>query len=143
MNRETRGRHPILTALVVIALVVFVILPLVAHLAGFLLLLGGTGGGCYWLGLNRRPVTRARLTAPADDAVSTAAPHRAASKRARRNGWTPPASAPMTTLTISEECATEACAMCPGGGCGCPCGHDPKVIAAINTARAGTDRPPF
>lgn len=55
--------------------------------------------------------------------------------RARRNGWAPPAAASTRTVAISDECADDAHVFCPGAGCGCTCQHDPRVIAAINTAR--------
>jgi hypothetical protein len=44
---------------------------------------------------------------------------------------------------MSPECAGEACALCPGGGCACPCGHDSRVIAAMNGARADAAAVPF
>jgi hypothetical protein len=76
-----------------------------------------------------RPVTRPRpRTAPGD-------------ARARRNGWAPPAAASMRALEVSEECADGACVLCPGAGCACICGHDPKVIGAMNTARAAASEP--
>jgi hypothetical protein len=69
----------------------------------------------------------------------------ASDARARRNGWAPPASTNLRAVPISAECATDEHVFCPAAGCGCPCSHDPKVIAAINAARyaSSTTAPPI
>jgi hypothetical protein len=100
----------------------------------------------------RRRAVTGRRTAPVRAAATRPARTRTApaDARARRNGWAAPADA-NAAMAISDECADSACVMCPGAGCCCPCGHDPFVIAAMNTARANRGavpvpppvRPPF
>lgn len=96
------------------------------------------GYGAAWFRYRPRQSRAVARSSPARRQV----PGPSGDARARRNGWAPPARGRLVTLAVSPECSGDACAMCPGGDCACRCGHDSRVIAAMNAARADA-APPF
>lgn len=122
---------------------------LASYRAGLVLAVAvaATGGILITLGIlaMRRPgflqpgkVTRA----PARPKLAAVEPRARASATSAKTGHRNP-----RMLMISELCASDQCALCPGGKCECSCQHDPAEIIARNReafdAAASGDVPPF
>jgi hypothetical protein len=136
-GRRRRPARPLAAAAAVLAIVIVIVHP--AVLAWAAIVAAAVLGWRYRHMFRRPPGHRAAPARPRAPAVRSGRDD----ARARRNGWAPPARGQLVTVRVSPECAGDACAMCPGGDCGCVCGHNPRVIGAMNTARADTGPPPF
>jgi len=130
-----------------VAVVVLVLLAVKTPSFLLLILAGVAAYGGYRAWRRRRPVAKSPITKTGASPLVVkpdSVLFKYADARARRNGWAPPARPRMVTISVSAECADDACIACPGGGCACPCGHDSRVIVAMNTARRDDGGPvPF
>lgn len=137
-RRRVRGRPAVLIAATV--LVVVILHPVILAL---LVVPGAVWAGVRYRHLFRRPNRPPAALRPRQPAVTAAPRPRPGDAQARRNGWIPPARPRVVLVGLTPECASGECAFCPGGDCGCPCGHNAKVIVAMNKARDDDAPPPF
>jgi hypothetical protein len=143
MTRRARRRRP-QRSLAVLAVIVAALLVLYrpANLV-VVSLAGAAWAGWRYRRVFRRPrVQRRPVWRPVVPPVARPAGRPRSDARAVRNGWAPPARPVLVTVAVSAECAGGECVLCPGGGCACVCGHDSRVIVAMNTARAGAAEVP-